>query len=75
MAAEVKQKKTYKGEEIAKKKKKKKFGWLFLYQPKESLNACLVLFVCFLLSLSKAKLGFYIIENGTGITHDTLEWE
>ena len=39
------------------------------------MPACFCLFVCFLLLLSKAKLGFYIIEHGTGIIHGILEWK
>ena len=69
-----------KGKEIAKKSNWK----VFLVSVQGMLKCLLVffffcLFVCllvyFLLLDSKAKLGFYIIENGTGIIHGTLEWK
>ena len=65
-----------KGKEIA-----KKLNWkVFLVSVQGKLKRLLVfcfcccLLVCFLLLLSEAKLGFYIIENGTGIIHGILEW-
>lgn len=66
-----------KGKEIA-----KKLNWkVFLVSVQGKLKCLLVfcfcccLLVCFLLLLSEAKLGFYIIENGTGIIHGILEWK
>lgn len=62
-----------KGKKIAKKSNWK----VFLVSVQGTFKCLFVfLFVClFILLVSKAKLGFYIIENGTGIIHGTLEWK